>query len=89
MRNMIIAIAAAAATLLPATAVSAQGYGYNGYHGRNSVQRERRECRRELRRADDRREFRRELRECRREISRARRHSHRGYDRYDRDDRRW
>jgi hypothetical protein len=47
-----------------------QGYGY-GY-GRNDVRREQRECRRELRRADSRREYYRELRECRREIARAR-----------------
>jgi hypothetical protein len=74
--------AVAAATLLPATAVSAQGYGYGNGYGRNDrVTREVRECRRELRQADNRREYRRELRECRREIAQARRHG-RGDRRY-------
>jgi hypothetical protein len=44
-----------------------QGYGYN-----NRVQRERRECSRELRNARSRWEYQRELRECRREINEAR-----------------
>ena len=96
----ILAFAAlAAATIVPATAASAQNWrgGYNGY-GRNSeVRAEQRECRRELRRADSRREYQHELRECRREIREAQRedrrdwrdsrryrsgHSYGGYRRY-------
>jgi hypothetical protein len=81
MRIFILA-ATVAAVALPAGAASAQyrgGYGY-GYGNNRSVQQELRECRRELRRADSRREYRRELRECRREIAQARR----GYRDYDR-----
>ena len=77
----------------------AYGYGYDrgnhyGHYDRD-VRRELRECRRELRRADSRREYYRELRECRREIARARygRYDDRyGYGRRDDrrdDDRRW
>jgi hypothetical protein len=83
MRKLIISVAAAAALLVPMlpTAASAQPYGYYGsgyrYGGHDGdVRRERRECRRELRRAESRREYRRELRECRREIARARRGWH-------------
>lgn len=85
---------AAAATALPATASAQYGRGggyYNGgqyggghygggnRYGRGDVGREIRECRRELRHADSRREYRRELRECRREIARAQRRGDRGY----------
>jgi hypothetical protein len=94
MRFLILA-AAVGAVALPAGAASAQyygGYGNNGY-GNNRVRQEQRECQRELRRAESRREYYRELRECRREIAEARRHSYgRGYDRYgygDRDRRYW
>ena len=80
MRNILLA-AAGAAMLLP-TAASAQSWGYGGYRG-SEVRQERRECERELRRADSRREYRRELRECRREIREARRDDRRDY-RYDR-----
>ena len=77
-----ILIAAAVATLgtvaLPMAPASAQGW-YGGRHDQRSVQRELRECRRELRRADNRREYRRELRECRREIARAQRGDRYGY----------
>lgn len=83
MRIFILA-AAVAAVALPAGAANAQyrgGYGSGyGYGNNRSVQQELRECRRELRRADSRREYRRELRECRREIAQARR----GYRDYDR-----
>ena len=106
MRRLIIAAAGLAAVVLPGAA-SAQGryypqppYAYGHYD--RDVAREMRECRRELRRADSRREYRRELRECRREIARAqrdnrhdryerrdRRDRYDRYDRYDRRDRRW
>ena len=98
MRKLIIAAAGLAAMLVPAASASAQsygrGYGYDrghhyGYdrgqrygHYDRDVAREIRECRRELRRADSRREYRRELRECRREIRAERRENR--YDRYDR-----
>jgi SRSO17 transposase len=56
-----------------------RGNGY-GYGRDNRVQREVRECRRELRHAENRWQYERELRECRREIAEARRHEHRRYD---------
>ena len=90
MRKLLIAAAGLAAVMVP-TAASAQGryypqppYAYGHYD--RSVAREMRECRRELRRADSRREYRRELRECQREIARAQRNGDR-YGRYDRRDR--
>ena len=68
---------------LPASSADAQSWRHHrGYYG-DEVRQERRECRRELRRADTRREFRRELRECRREIARAQ------WSRDWRHDRRW
>lgn len=73
MRKLWLCAAAAAllTPVLPATA-EARPYGYyDGGRYSNDVRRERRECRRELRRADSRWEYRRELRECRREIARA------------------
>ena len=88
MRKLLIAPAGLAAVVLP-SAASAQGryypqppYAYGHYD--RDVAREMRECRRELRRADSRREYRRELRECRREIRRAERRDGRRYygDRY-------
>lgn len=86
MRTFIIG-AALAATLIPVAGASAQPYGRAyGYHQRD-VRQEMRECRRELRHADSRREYDRELRECRREIAQARRDSY-GWDRYGRNDRR-
>ena len=73
-----------------------RGYGYDHsydrgrHYGNDRVRREVRECRRELRHADSRREYRRELRECQREIARARYNNRWDrYDRDDRDDRRW
>ena len=88
MRFLILAAVAGAAAL--PTAANAQyyggrGYGYgqgNGYGYNNRVQRERRECARELRHARNRWEYQRELRECRREINAARygyRYRDRGY----------
>lgn len=80
MRKLILG-ATLAAALVPVTGASAQYYG-RGYGYDRAVRQEQRECRRELRRADSRREYRRELRECRREIREARRDSR--HDRWDR-----
>ncbi|HEY0114704.1 MAG TPA: hypothetical protein VGB54_03180 [Allosphingosinicella sp.] len=82
MRRLIIAAAGLAVAMIPATASAQQyqGRGGWGYNDRD-VRQEVRECRRELRRADSRREYRRELRECRREIARAQRGNR--YDGYD------
>ena len=83
MRLLILA-AVAGAVALPRAAHAqyyGRGYGYSNYGNNNyRVRQERRECARELRRADSRREYRRELRECRREIAAARRgHYRSGY----------
>ena len=97
MRKMMMAavVGALGAAVVSATPAQAQwrgggyygnqgyGYGYGNRYGRNDVRREYRECQRELRRADSRREYYRELRECRREIARARYNNR--YDRYDDD----
>jgi len=79
MRKLLIAAVAASvgAIALPAAPASAQGWYGRGYD--RNVRQELRECRRELRRADSRREYRRELRECRREIARAQRGNRYGY----------
>ena len=74
MRKLILATAVAVSAIPFAAPAAAQG--------RNEVQ-ERRECARELRNADSRREYRRERRECAREISQARREDWRRYNRYD------
>ncbi len=64
MKTLLIA-ASAAATLAP-VALPAPALALD----RGDIRREQRECDRELRRADSRREYNRELRECRREIAR-------------------
>ena len=64
MKNLLIA-ASAVATLAP-MAIPAPALALD----RRDVREEQRECRRELRKADSRREYNRELRECRREINR-------------------
>jgi hypothetical protein len=84
MRNLILSLGLIAAAL-PVAQASAQRYG-PGYHNRE-LRQERRECRRELRRAETRREYYRELRECRRELARARRSGH--WHDWDRRWRRW
>lgn len=66
--------AAVAAPLALAAPAEAQSRNYN---------REVRECNRELRRADSRKEYRSELRECRRELRQAERRDWRRYGRYD------
>jgi hypothetical protein len=74
MRKLILAAAVAASAIPFATPAAAQG--------RNERQ-EQRECARELRNADSRREYRNERRECAREIAQARREDWRNYNRYD------
>ncbi len=82
-------LVAVAAPVLPSSAAEAQ-YWAGGH--RSDIRRAQRECRRDLRRADSRREYYRELRDCRRDLARARygryrddRYGYRGYDRgYDR-----
>ena len=78
MRKLILAAATAAIAMPVAIAApaDAQRRGYN-------ERQEARECRRELRNADNRREYRREQRECARELSQARRQDWRTYNRYD------
>lgn len=75
MRTFLLA-AAMAATTIPFVAAPADAQGRN-------ERRETRECNRELRNADSRREYRRERRECAREISQARNRDWRQYRRYD------
>lgn len=68
-------IAASAVATIAPMAMPAPAMAFD--HGRRDVRQEQRECRRELRNADSRREYDRELRECRREISReAREYRH-------------
>jgi hypothetical protein len=75
MRKLILAAAMTAVAIpIAATPAIAQG--------RNEI-REARECNRELRNADSRREYRRERRECARELQRARVTDWRQYNRYD------
>jgi hypothetical protein len=76
MKTLMIA-ATAAAVAIPTFAASPALAG-----SRNQVQREQRECQRELRRADNRREYNKELRECRKEVNEAKR-DYRNYRNYD------
>lgn len=76
MRKLILASTVAALALPLAAAPASAQTGYN-------ERQETRECRRELRSADTRREYRRERRECAREISQARREDWRRWNRYD------
>lgn len=71
MKSFLIA-ASAAATLAPVAMPSAALA-----LDRGDVRREQRECSRELRRADNRREYQRELNECRREIAKEQRENRR------------
>ena len=75
MRKLILATAVAACTV-PFAAAPANAQGYN-------ERQEARECSRELRNADTRREYRRERRECARELQQARVRDWRQYNRYD------
>ncbi|MEA3066507.1 MAG: hypothetical protein QOJ27_2968 [Sphingomonadales bacterium] len=82
MRKLILALGLVA-TALPTVAVDAQRSGYRN----REVRQERRECRRELRRAENRRQYYSELRECRRELARARQSGR--WTNWDRRWRRW
>jgi len=77
MRKLLLTglVAATAMPLAIAPAYAQQGY--------SNERQERRECNRELRNADSRREYRRERRECAREINQARRQDWRQGRRYD------
>ena len=76
MRKLILAAAMAATTIPLAAAAPADAQGRN-------ERRELRECREDLRDADNRREYRREQRDCRRDLRQARRDDWRNYRRYD------
>jgi Ni/Co efflux regulator RcnB len=78
MRKLILA-AIMTATAMPLTLALPAAAGAQGYN----ETREARECNRELRNADTRREYRRERRECARELSQARNRDWRTYNRYD------
>ena len=75
MRKLILA-AAVTASAIPFVATPAAAQGPREI-------REQRECSRELRNSDSRREYNRESRECAREIAQARRQDWRNYRRYD------
>jgi len=75
MRKLILATAVAACTV-PFAVTPANAQSYN-------QRREARECQRELRNADTRREYNRERRECARELQQARIRDWRQYNRYD------
>jgi len=66
MKSLMIAASAVAVALPTIAATPAVAQSRN-------VRQEQRECERELRRTDNRREYERELRECRREVNQARR----------------
>ena len=83
MRTMILAAAMAATAAPIALATPAMGQGYyaqtQGYNERAA----RRDCARDLRNADTRREYNREARDCRHDIRQARNRDWRTYRRYD------
>lgn len=76
MRKLILAAAMAATTIPFAVATPADAQGRN-------ERRAQRDCREDLRDADNRREYRREARDCRQDIREARRDDWRQYRRYD------
>jgi len=78
MRKLILA-AAMTAVAMPIAVAPTAADAQTGYNTR----REMRECRRELRHAQTRREYLRERRECEREIARARARDWRTWNRYD------
>lgn len=95
MRKLMFGAVAAALVSTAALSTPAAAQSWRGGYAGSEVRREQRECNRELRRAESRREYYRELRECRREIAQARREARRdwrddrrdwryGHDRYDR-----
>lgn len=75
MRKLLLAVCVTASAI-PFAAAPAEAQGRREWQ-------ERRECARELRNADNRREYRNERRECAREISRAQREDWRRWNRYD------
>ena len=80
MRKLVLAATTAACAMPIAFAAPASAQGYQ--RGPETRQ-ETRECRRELRNADNRREYNREMRECERELRRAQNRDWRTYNRYD------
>jgi hypothetical protein len=70
MRNLILA-AALGAVGLTAMPAEAQRYGHYNRHYRHDIRDARQDCRRDLRRADNRWEYRAAQRECRRDLRRA------------------
>ena len=81
MRKFVLA-AATAACVMP-VAFAAPASAQQRYQPGPETRQERRECRRELRNADNRREYRKELRECRRELRKAQNRDWRTYRNYD------
>lgn len=77
--NKFVLGAALAAVAIPAPTTTALAQYNNGPRYNQEL----RECNRELRRTDSRREYYRELRECRRELARANRDDWRRWNRYD------
>ncbi|HKR24292.1 MAG TPA: glycine zipper 2TM domain-containing protein [Allosphingosinicella sp.] len=79
MRKLILAAAVAGVAMPMAMAPAPADAQRRGYNERQEA----RECRRELRQADTRREYNRERRECARELAQARNRDWRTYNRYD------
>ncbi len=78
MKKLIIGAALAAVAIPAATSPALAQYN-NG----TRYNKELRECNRELRRTDSRKEYRRELRECRKELAKANRDDWKQWNRYD------
>jgi hypothetical protein len=83
MRNLILAASVAAVAVPIAASPAAAQRGYQATAPGSNERQEARECRRELRNADSRREYERERRECARELAQARNRDWRTYRRYD------
>jgi len=87
-RRLIMSLGLATAALSLASCNSyGSDYGPRYGYQNPEVRQELRECRRELRQAENRREYQRELRECRRELRRARNSG--GYESWDNRWRNW
>ena len=72
MRILALALGLAAIAIPASASAHPHHDRYGSRYGYSETARELRECRREIRRADSRREYRREVRECRRELRDAR-----------------